>query len=329
MHGISMGGHMASLAAVTWHKPVGLVPCLSWSTASGVFTQGVMSGAIDWNSLETQFFSNNFFKDELYKMVWSNNDEAYLAGKEFVNQFKVTLNGSSSSPSREQEVETSGLKNDVEKSTPALEKNKNNLFQALTNFLRERGLLKILPDLNTLTAKQTSDDISTVTGSPPVPREGKIMDFRNTVLGNRKAKVQKEAIQFMRGVMDEFTHLKNFSKPVDPSLIIVIAAKDDAYVPRNGYQPLDHIWPGCDVRFIDGGHITSYVLHQGLFKKTIAEAVERYREKYPGGTVQMEISPSTAAIQSPSVETEKKVIEVLGFQNTKTAVTSNDSTRRV
>lgn len=38
-----MGGHMASLAAVTYNKPVCLVPCLSWSTASGVFTQGKIS----------------------------------------------------------------------------------------------------------------------------------------------------------------------------------------------------------------------------------------------------------------------------------------------
>jgi len=45
------------------------------------------------------------------------------------------------------------------------------------------------------------------------------------VIGNTKFKVQKEAIQFMRGVMDEFTHLKNFSRPIDPELIIVIAAK--------------------------------------------------------------------------------------------------------
>jgi hypothetical protein len=39
--------------------------------------------------------------------------------------------------------------------------------------------------------------------------------------------VQKEAIQFMRGMMDEFTHLKNFSRPIDPELIIVIAARLD------------------------------------------------------------------------------------------------------
>lgn len=30
---------MASLAATNWPKPLVLVPCLSWSTASPVFTQ--------------------------------------------------------------------------------------------------------------------------------------------------------------------------------------------------------------------------------------------------------------------------------------------------
>lgn len=37
--GLSMGGHMASLSATNWPKPLVLVPCLSWSTASSVFTQ--------------------------------------------------------------------------------------------------------------------------------------------------------------------------------------------------------------------------------------------------------------------------------------------------
>ena len=39
-----------------------------------------------------------------------------------------------------------------------------------------------------------------------------------------------EAVQFMRGVMDECTHLGNFSIPVDPSLVIIVAAKNDGYV---------------------------------------------------------------------------------------------------
>lgn len=36
-----------------------------------------------------------------------------------------------------------------------------------------------------------------------------------------------EAVQFMRGIMDECTHLGNFSVPVDPSLVIIVAAKND------------------------------------------------------------------------------------------------------
>lgn len=59
---------MASLAASSWPKPVVLVPCLSWSTASGVFTRGVMSGAIDWSLLESQYFANQIY-NEILDMV--------------------------------------------------------------------------------------------------------------------------------------------------------------------------------------------------------------------------------------------------------------------
>lgn len=56
---------MASLAASSWPKPLVLVPCLSWSTASGVFTRGVMSGAIDWSLLENQYYDNRFYNEIL------------------------------------------------------------------------------------------------------------------------------------------------------------------------------------------------------------------------------------------------------------------------
>lgn len=42
-HGISMGGHMASLGATVWPKPIALVPCLSWTSASVTFTRGRFS----------------------------------------------------------------------------------------------------------------------------------------------------------------------------------------------------------------------------------------------------------------------------------------------
>ena len=59
---------MASLAATSWPKPIVLVPCLSWSTASGVFTRGVMSGAIDWSLLESQYSTNQIY-NEILQMI--------------------------------------------------------------------------------------------------------------------------------------------------------------------------------------------------------------------------------------------------------------------
>lgn len=75
-----------------------------------------------------------------------------------------------------------------------------------------------------------------------------------------------EALNFMRGIMDECTHLGNFTAPVDPSLSIVVSAKHDAYVPRNGIKSIGDLWKGCEVRYIDAGHITAFLFNHGMFR---------------------------------------------------------------
>lgn len=60
---------MASLAGGSYDRPVGIVPCLSWTTASCVFTQGVMANAINWDLLQSQYSTDGKFRAELSKMV--------------------------------------------------------------------------------------------------------------------------------------------------------------------------------------------------------------------------------------------------------------------
>lgn len=79
-------------------------------------------------------------------------------------------------------------------------------------------------------------------------------------------KRDKEAVWFMRGMMDEFTHLKNYPVPIDPSLVIAVCAKSDGYVPRVGVSKLDEIWPGSTVKYVDTGHVGAYIWHQKLFR---------------------------------------------------------------
>lgn len=91
----------------------------------------------------------------------------------------------------------------------------------------------------------------------------------------------KEAIWFMRGIMDECTHLKNFSVPFDTSLVIAICANADGYVPREGCSKLQEVWPGSSVRYINAGHVSAYIRHQKVFRNAIIEAFERAKEKHP------------------------------------------------
>ncbi|KRY76196.1 Uncharacterized protein T4A_12836 [Trichinella pseudospiralis] len=173
--GISLGGHMASLAAACYSKPVAIVPCLSWTTASAVFTQGVMARAIPWNTLEKQC-TDEFRSSEIYGLL------------------------------------SSQYWNDSEK-----------INSAENNF---------------------------------------------------------RAQKLMHVVMDEFTHLGKFSSPIDPSLAIVVAALNDAYVPRTGVANLNSIWPEAEIRYVNTGHIGGYLFRQSEFRLAICDALQRAAAKY-------------------------------------------------
>nr|XP_026501302.1 protein ABHD18 [Vanessa tameamea] len=414
--GLSMGGHMASLAATNWPKPLVLVPCLSWSTASAVFLQGVMSHSINWDLLEDQYLSDGAYREKLSKMV-TIVDEAFLAGKKFARTYSQTME-SNSKPSvdtkpqnaiidsldcntlkkvditykeaggdKQSEV-NEDCNNDIvikpnvpfntkwmsnkdeeklkENLKVMLENNKITevLYNKLTsnkNFELEPqdieninkltdGRIKLLllkyKDLEKeVTSEQTnvtnevesktvnknkSDDHKDVktkdlfeNASNKIVKQKKtdgeikptesaeltistnkkdkkpwtVSDFTSDLWVNlpffkssgKKIDIGKihwrdrEALQFMRGIMDECTHLSNFSIPFDTSLIIAVCAKHDAYVPRDDVGTLEEIWPGAEVRYVDAGHVSAYILHQSLFRSCIMEAFERSKKKWNDG----------------------------------------------
>lgn len=402
--GLSMGGHMASLAATNWPKPLVLVPCLSWSTASAVFLQGVMSQSINWDLLEDQYLSDGLYREKLSKMV-TIIDEAFLAGKKFARTYSESVETNTQTQTvnceKSKNLDVSvkenvaNLKNNVDiakanvcKEEPdlvdvskkvlcdnkipktvvnsetlaqiqnlnaelkrLLEENK--ISEALYNKLisnekfvlepqdieyinllteqtiKEALLKSKVADLNDVTNKQinsTKDYViekipttvmndETITPNNPVKEPLKsiensvkndkkpekhwnISEFTSDLLVNlpfvgrssvKKIDINKihwrdrEALQFMRGIMDECTHLSNFSVPYDTSLIIAVCAKHDAYVPRDDVGTLEEIWPGAEVRYVDTGHISAYILHQSLFRSCIKEAFERSKKRWKDG----------------------------------------------
>lgn len=314
--GLSMGGHMASLAATNWPKPLVLVPCLSWSTASSVFTQGVMSQSINWDFLETQYYADGNFRERLAKMV-TIVDDAYLAGQNFVQNFNqsmtelkndinvftdITIDRFKEMDSNTQTMTINGKKTlSPELLDKLMSKDVHELSSVEINKLNENIKeieVKIeTTGLNTEIQQklETTSFVANVTNgiTSGIANVGtKLMDYilpstpdsdvpAHSRIDITKTKwYEREALQFMRGVMDECTHLKNFSVPFDTSLITVVCAKDDAYIPRDGCTSLEELWPGAEIKYLDAGHVSAYVLHQKLFRSSILEAFERAKCKW-------------------------------------------------
>ena len=90
-----------------------------------------------------------------------------------------------------------------------------------------------------------------------------------------EARAGPQAVHFMRGIMDEFTHIANYTAPVDGSSVVVVAARRDAYVPRDGCAPLNQLWPGCEIRYVPTGHVAAYLLHHRLFRLAVNDAMNK------------------------------------------------------
>ncbi|OWR54941.1 hypothetical protein KGM_206912 [Danaus plexippus plexippus] len=400
--GLSMGGHMASLAATNWPKPLVLVPCLSWSTASAVFLQGVMSHSINWDLLEDQYMSDGVYREKLSKMV-TIVDEAFLAGKKFARTYTQTMeNTAAMKPQTNTDDIIDSLKFNVgakkmditykenAKTNAQIVDNKqtvdnkidlphsvksvvdvedeiikeelrkllcdNKISQMLYNKLTSNKHFELEPQdiefinklddgklkVFLLKYQSVSDNISneklpldgnnnkTVKITPAIENSNSVNQNKessneNKALVTPDEKIStslikkerkswnvseltsdlwvnlpfmksgkkidigkihwrdREALQFMRGIMDECTHLSNFSVPFDTSLIIAVCAKHDAYVPREDVGTLEEIWPGAEVRYVDAGHVSAYILHQSLFRSCIKEAFERSKLRWRDG----------------------------------------------
>ncbi|KAJ8676414.1 hypothetical protein QAD02_012201 [Eretmocerus hayati] len=258
--GLSMGGHMASLAATNWPKPIPLVPCLSWSTASPVFTQGVMSASINWALLESQYFENEVYQNELAKMVKIiNQDDAFLAGQHFAKHFPASMKRLDKIKKASNDGADSNRAVRDEKISKAVKSIENgNGVTENQQLAEEKAAARLFP-LNLISNRFKNNPTDTLTGVCLLPVS------KHPLFSDKKWR-EREALQFMRGVMDECTHLQNFEVPVDTELIIAVCARDDAYVPRDDCVGLEKIWPGAEIRFVDAGHVAAYLLYQGMFR---------------------------------------------------------------
>ncbi|RID71466.1 hypothetical protein BRARA_C03403 [Brassica rapa] len=83
-----------------------------------------------------------------------------------------------------------------------------------------------------------------------------------------------EVRERMRSVLS-LTDVTRFPVPKNPEAVIFVAATDDGYIPKHSVLELQKAWPGSEVRWVRGGHVSSFILHNDEFRKAIVDGLDR------------------------------------------------------
>ncbi len=82
---------------------------------------------------------------------------------------------------------------------------------------------------------------------------------------------QGGAVALMRELLDR-TDIRRLPPLQRPAAAFLVAAANDAYIPRASAQMLHDHWPGSTLRWLDGGHVGAFLFHRPAFLAAIRAA---------------------------------------------------------
>ncbi|KAH1261960.1 Protein ABHD18 [Glycine max] len=93
-------------------------------------------------------------------------------------------------------------------------------------------------------------------------------------LATQKAEMTLEEVrERLRNVLS-LTEVTCFPIPKIPNAVIFVSATDDGYIPKHSVLELQKAWPGSEVRWVTGGHVSSFcpmVNSEGLLLKALID----------------------------------------------------------
>ncbi|GMY14147.1 protein ABHD18 [Fagus crenata] len=104
--------------------------------------------------------------------------------------------------------------------------------------------------------------------------------LREDLAAQKAAMTLEEVRERMRNVLS-LTDVTRFPIPKNPNAVILVAATDDGYIPKHSVLELQKAWPGSEVRWVTGGHVSSFLLHNGEFRRAIIDGLNRLEWKEP------------------------------------------------
>ncbi|CAH8620810.1 unnamed protein product [Dicrocoelium dendriticum] len=333
---------MASLCAAVWPKPISLIPCLSWTTASVVFVDGIMSMAVDWKTLTEQYFSDSIYCDRIRSMIQPSVPDCY---RYLPPPPETPTPASSGHPLHDSAPGSPTHVNVPQLHTPTADTSTETHLPPHQHVLPESPVVDNHRDLSVGPSTQSTDaelttptsvqselartllfyDLAFLKRLQPTglwsswnlpdslrrPFDSSLWHIGFSMLRSWPEGLvtgfsppDPEVSQFLRDLLDFFTHLGNFPPLADPRLLLAVTAEQDAYVPRHGVVPLNQLYLGSEIRFLpQSGHVGAYLRNAVWtvdFRRAIVDCLNRQIELHHGET-----GPFGASQTSPFVKRKR------------------------
>ncbi|BHF63239.1 hypothetical protein SprV_0200623100 [Sparganum proliferum] len=303
LHGISMGGYMATICATTVAAPVSLIPCLSWTSASVVFIEGVLANSVDWATLTRQYLEDSAYSRVIRPRIQPSIKPIFQyklkKQKEPVRgrtRELATMSSDSGRADQQQIYQTAMsagkaplvgrspsrnpmLTSQTPNSTSSSANNSNPLFLTINGLSYLNNLSKVWSYVKAHNKLHFYVDNYVLDGAMSVLRSvPSVLPVSSHFPPNPEP--DPEVREFLRELLDYFTHLGNFPSVSDTRLITSVTAGRDAYVPRDGVVPFDVVFPSSDIRSLPQcGHVSAYVrnmIWSHDFHQAICDTLNRH-----------------------------------------------------
>ncbi|CAG9465330.1 unnamed protein product [Pedinophyceae sp. YPF-701] len=109
-----------------------------------------------------------------------------------------------------------------------------------------------------------------------LPAAARDLDIIQEMLRGREGGVD-ETILLLWEIMNRFTDLTQLPPPLQPEATILVGATEDEYVPPSSTLKLAKAWGNREVRWVKGGHVSSFVIHFPAFRAAILDSLLRLK----------------------------------------------------
>lgn len=306
--GLSMGGVHANMAASLFPGPVALTPLLSPRSAAGAYCSGALYHATAWSQImadlqqqEQQVSAALLHAGRGSELMGRARWWADSRGQAELEQLQLERQ-QQAEEQREAAAAVADAANEVQAAQHASAVQAASRAETAagagaeaTGRARQRGASSNAgPQQQPLatSACASADNASAGSSSWQWQAVGR---WAERVSGELRAQIgqverlekdqqHEAAVARLHAVLETYTDVTRFPKPQRTDAVVIVGAQQDAYVSPQSVLELQQHLTGSEVRWVPGGHVTSFLLHHGSFRQAIVDSLARLAQPPPLAT---------------------------------------------